>query len=103
MPSSVKGERQLAALGVQAALDRGDRLVFAGPIYTLRKDPEAKVRLVFLRDEEKRIAVGYARLEGNDWYPVEHEPFTMRAFGYYERRLKRIGDRVDPKDRQTDW
>jgi hypothetical protein len=103
MPSSVKGDRQLAALGVQAAVVRGERLVLTGPIYTLRKDPETKVRLVFLRDDEKRIAVGYARLEGSEWCAVEHEPFTMRAFGYYERRLKRIGDRVDAKDRQTDW
>jgi len=102
MPTSVKGERLLASLGVQAALDQGDELVFSGPTYELRKEPGVHVRLVFLRDEG-RIAVGYARCDGKDWSPVEHEPFSMRALGYYERRLKRIGDRVDARVRQADW
>jgi hypothetical protein len=103
MASSVKGDRLLSSLGVLPALDRGDALAFSGPIYELRKEPGIQVRLVFLRDDENRVAVGYARREGNDWEAVEHEPFTMRALGYYERRLKRIGDRVDPRDRKTDW
>jgi hypothetical protein len=103
MPSSVKGERLLAGLGVQAALDRGEPLVLTGPTYELRKEPETHVRLAFLRDDEGRIAVGYARLEGVEWKLVEHEPFTMRALGYYERRLKRLGDRTDTKDRRADW
>lgn len=93
----------LAALGVQAALDAGDELVFTGPVYELRKEPGIHVRLVFLRDEEKRIAVGYARREDKDWTPVEYEPFSMRALGYYERRLKRIGDRSERKDRERHW
>ena len=102
MPSSVKGERLLASLGIQAALDQGDELVFSGPLYELRKEPGVQVRLVFLRDDENRIAVGYAQRDQDEWRPVEHEPFTMRALGYYERRLKRIGDRVDTRDRQPD-
>jgi hypothetical protein len=103
VPSSVKGERLLDELGVRAALADGDALVLRGPVYELRKQPAVRVQLAFLLDDERRIAVGYARREEDDWEVVEHEPFSMRALGYYERRLKRIGDRVDPKERELPW
>ncbi len=103
MASSVKGERMLDELGVRAALKEGDTLVLRGPIYELRKQPGVRVQLAFLLDDEQRISVGYAQRADDDWEVVEHEPFTMRALGYYERRLKRIGDFVYPEDRDPHW
>lgn len=103
MGSSVKGERMLDEFGVRKALAEGDTLVLRGPVYELRKQPAVHVQLAFLLDDEKRISVGYARREDGDWEVVEHEPFSMRALGYYERRLKRIGDRFYPEDREPPW
>jgi len=95
MQISIKSQRLLQQLGVMQALARGDTLVLVGPTYTLRKEPLRRVRLAFLRDEADRLCVGYAVAETGGWEPVESEPFSLRAFGYYERRLKRIGDRID--------
>ena len=101
MASSVKGERMLDELGVRRALAEGDTLVLRGAVYELRKQPAVRVQLAFLLDDERRISVGYARREeDDDWEVVEHEPFSMRALGYYQRRLKRIGDRIDPEERE---
>ena len=94
MQDSVKSQRLLQRLGVPAALERGETLVLVGPIYELRKQPAHFVQLAFVRDEEARLCVGYATRDGDTWELTEAEPFTMRALGYYERRLKRIGDFV---------
>ena len=91
---SVKSERILQQLGVTKAFERGETLVFVGPTYELRKEPGVRVRLVFLHDDESRLCVGYARDDGGEWQPVDSEPFSLRALGYYERRLKGIGDFV---------
>ena len=92
---SVKAQRLLDKLGVPAAFARGETLVLVGPTYELVKDPGIHVRLAFLRDDEGRLCVGYASDDGGAWQPVESEPFSMRALGYYERRVKRIGDFVE--------
>jgi hypothetical protein len=94
MLRSVKSQRILQQLGVLKAFERGETLVLIGPTYELRKDPGINVRLAFLHDDEGRLCVGYASDNGGAWQPVESEPFSMRALGYYERRLKRIGEFV---------
>ena len=91
---SAKSERLLKQLGVAKAFERGETLVLVGPTYELRKNPGVRVRLAFLHDDEGRLCVGYASDDGGDWQPVESEPFSRRAHGYYERRLKRIGELV---------
>ena len=53
----------------------------------------------FLRDEHASLCVGYASDDSGEWATVEAEPFSMRALGYYERRLKRIGEPVDTRPR----
>jgi len=90
MERSVKAERVLQRFGVMRALDRGERLVLVGPTYELRKNPGIKVRMTFLRDRDGQLCIGYANDE-DGWQPVEYEPFSLRALGYYQRRLKRIG------------
>jgi len=92
--SSVRGERTLQALGILKAFDRGDTRLLVGATYALRKEPETELRLLFeLQDGE--VWVGYARrAEGGDWQSVETEPYSLRSYGYWERRLKRIGDFV---------
>ena len=91
---SAKSERLLKQLGVAKAFERGETLVLVGPTYELRKNSGIRVRLAFLHDDEGRLCVGYASDDGGDWQPVESEPFSRRAHGYYERRLKRIGELV---------
>lgn len=91
---STKSARILRQLGVTKAFEHGETVVLVGPTYELRKDPGIKVRLAFLHDDEGRVCVGYARDDGGDWQLVESEPFSQRGLGYYERRLKRIGDFV---------
>ncbi len=96
MPSfSVKSQRLLKQLGVPAAFERGERLVLIGPTYVLRKNAEVRVRLVFLRDADQQLCVGYASDETGSWQPVDVEPFSIRALGYYQRRLKRVGERLE--------
>jgi hypothetical protein len=100
---SVKSERILKQLGVAKAFARGATLVLVGPTYELRKDPGTCVRLAFLHDGEGRLCVGYASNDGGEWQAIESEPFSMRALGYYERRLKRLGEFVaegGTRDRQ---
>lgn len=101
MQHSVKSERLLKQLGVLEALAPGHRLVVVGPTYELRDDPGIRARMVFLRDDERRLCVGYASDDAGDWAVVEHEPYSLRAFGYYERRLKRIGDFVESAPAET--
>ena len=96
---SVKSQRFLDKLGVPAAFARGETLVLAGPTYELVKDPAIHVRLAFLRDDDGRLCVGYASDKGGGWRAVESEPFSMRALGYYERRVKRIGALVEADSR----
>lgn len=93
--SSLKSQRLLRQFGVPDAFARGESRVLAGPVYELRRDPGIRVRLLFLRDEDGALCVGYASDAEGDWQPVEFEPFSQRALGYYERRLKRIGDWVE--------
>ena len=95
---SAKSERILQQLGVAKAFERGDTLVLVGPTYELRKESGIRVRLAFLHDDEGRLCVGYASDDGGEWHPVESEPFSRRALGYYERRLKRIGEFVAARD-----
>jgi hypothetical protein len=94
LPFSSKSARLLQQLGVPTAFERGETLVLVGPTYELRKEPGIRVRLAFLHDDENRLCVGYASNDGDEWQAVDSEPFSMRALGYYERRLKRIGDFV---------
>ena len=94
LPLSSKSERLLQQLGVPKAFERGETLVLVGSTYELRKEPGIRVRLAFLHDDENRLCVGYASTDGGEWRAVDSEPFSMRALGYYERRLKRIGDFV---------
>jgi hypothetical protein len=96
---SVKSQRILRDLGVPRAFERGEQLVLVGPTYELRKDPGIKVRLAFLHDADGKLCVGYAD-DGDGWQAVEFEPFSLRALGYYERRLKRIGDFVANEPRR---
>lgn len=91
--TSVRAQRLLQDLGVTRAFGRGDRFLLVGPVYTLRAQPETRVRMVFARDGKDGIAIGYAAAdETRGWRIVESEPYTMRSYGYYQRRLKRIGD-----------
>lgn len=92
MDGSVKSDKLLRRLGVLDALAQGHRVAYVGPFYELRREPGIFVRMIFHRDDEQRLCIGYARYEDADWALVESEPFSMRAFGYYDRRLKRIGD-----------
>jgi hypothetical protein len=94
MQHSVKSERLLKQLGVLEAIDGGHRFVVVGPTYELRDDPGIRARMAFLRDDEGRLCVGYATRDAEEWEVAAHEPYSLRAFGYYERRLKRIGDFV---------
>jgi len=97
---SAKSERILKQLGVAKAFERGETLVLIGPTYELRKDAGIKVRLAFLHDDEGRLCVGYASDDGGERQPLESEPFSLRALGYYERRLKRIGEFVADGDKR---
>lgn len=95
MESSVRARRVLEDLGVLSAFAKGDRYLLVGPVYALRRDPDTRVRMLFARGDDKEICVGYASSTGNAWAEAESEPYTMRSFGYYQRRLKRIGDWVE--------
>jgi hypothetical protein len=92
---SAKAQHILKQLGVPDALARGETLVLVGPTYELRKESGRRVRLAFLHDDDGRLCVGYAAADHDTWHVVEAEPFSMRALGYYERRLKRIGDFIE--------
>ena len=100
MAVSVKADRILQRLGVLKALARGDTLVLVGRTYELLREAGSHVRLAFLCDDEGRLCVGYAREDAGEWSCVDSEPFSLRAFGYYERRLKRIGKVADPTPRR---
>ena len=97
MSISVKMQRFLDKLGIAKAFARGETLVLAGPTYELVKDPGIHVRLAFVHDDDGRLCVGYASNDSGAWEAVESEVFSMRALGYYERRLKRIGAFVATK------
>ncbi len=98
---SVKSQRVLDKLGVTTALARGESLVMVGPTYELLKEPGTHVRLAFTRDADGRLSVGYASNATGEWCSAESEIFSLRALGYYERRLKRIGEFVEPSTRRT--
>jgi hypothetical protein len=101
--NSALGRQRLVELGDIAELDDGEPLVLRGPVYELRKEPGVQVQLAFLRDDQKRILVGYARREDGEWIAADYEVYSLRALGYWERRLKRIGERVEQKDRTARW
>jgi len=92
---SVKLQRLLKHLGALSPLERGEQLVLVGPTYELRKDPGVHVRLAFLHDADARLCVGYADDGEGEWRAAEFEPLSWRAYGYYQRRLKRIGEVVE--------
>lgn len=93
MSTSVRADRILRDLGVRRALERGDRYFLVGPLYALRTDHDTEIRLVFRGTSPRDVDVGYARRQqGAGWIISECEPYTMRSLGYYQRRLKRIGD-----------
>ena len=94
MESSVRAQRLLRDLGVERAFGRGDRYLLVGPVYELRREPEIRVRLAFERDDDD-VRVGYAQSRGSGWEMVESEAYGLRSYGYYERRLKRIGNWVE--------
>jgi hypothetical protein len=91
---SIKSDKLLQKLGVVQAFAHGDAIAHVGPVYELRKQPGSYVQLIFTHDDEKRICVGYAQHEGESWNIAECEPYSMRSLGYWERRLKRIGQYV---------
>ncbi len=93
-PLTVKSQRLLEQLGVAKAFQQGGKRVLTGPVYELRKDPGIQVRLLFEKEDEA-LNLGYAAWDGAQWEVVESEPFSFRALGYYERRLKRLGDFVE--------
>ncbi len=93
----LKAQRLLDQLGAGSAFKRGARRVAVGPVYELRKEPGILARLVFEK-EEGVLNVGYATLDGDTWEVSEIEPFSLRSLGYYERRLKRLGDFAENRD-----
>lgn len=93
MESSVRARRVLVDLGVEGAFAKGDRFLLVGPVYTLRRDADTRVRMVFARGEKRgEVLVGYVSAGAGAWAVAELEPYTLRSYGYYQRRLKRIGD-----------
>lgn len=95
---SVKTTRLLERLGVEKKLDSGKQLVEIEPTFVLSDGRSA--RLAFERNEEGELCVGYAIERDGRWEMLEAERFSVRALGYYERRLKRIGEREQLED---DW
>lgn len=96
---SVKATRLLARLGVEHELDAGKSLVTVEPTYLLSDGRSA--RLAFERNEEQQLCVGYAVDSDGKWEMQEAERFSLRTLGYYQRRLKRIGERERPAGQ--DW
>ena len=88
---SAKSDKMLRDLGVEKSLARGDAVVAVEPEYRLLRSREL-ARLAFHRDEEGRLCVGYAIRRDGQWSIEESEPYSMRAWGYYGRRLKRLGE-----------
>ena len=97
---SVKATRLLARLGVEDELDAGENLVTVEPTFLLFDGRSA--RLAFERDAERQLCVGYAIDKDGTWEMHEAEPFSMRTLGYYQRRLRRIGER-EPRPGEEDW
>jgi len=88
---TVKSQRILDQFGVTIPLRQGAKTVLTGPLYELRKEPGVLARLAFHK-EDAVIFVGYATSDGVEWEIADSEPFSFRALGYYERRLRRHGD-----------
>ena len=89
---SAKASQALRRLGVLAALEHAPDGALFGPVYDLRAAPGVRARLMFRRDADGVLEVGYATTDGDGpWQAADLEPFSLRALGYYERRLKRIG------------
>ena len=98
---TTKLQRRLKQLGALSALERGEQLVLIGPTYELRKEPGVHVRLAFLHDADARLCVGYADDGEGEWRAAEFEPLSWRAYAFYQRRLKRIGEVVEDDTRRT--
>lgn len=90
---SRKSIRALGQDGVLDALGEGGNLAVTGPVARLGSSGPF-VRLAFCVDSEHRLTVGYAVGEGMDgpWNRVggEFEPFTLRAYGYFRRYIRRL-------------
>jgi hypothetical protein len=89
---SRKSIRLLEKDGVLDTLAEGGELAVTGPAVLLGASGTLG-RLAFSIEPENRLHVGYAvaeRAEG-PWRRAggEFEPFSMRAYGYYVRYLKR--------------
>ncbi len=92
---SVKSLRLLERWGVERELDAGAAVVVVGPVYLLGDGTPA--RLAFLRDESRRTCVGYAVERGGQWVVEQCDFYSARTLGYYQRRLKRIGELEEPR------
>ena len=91
---SAKSRRVIEQWGVERALAQGATVVPVGWVYRLPDGSAA--RLVFLRDETKRLCVGYAIEHDGQWVVQQADPYAARTLGYYRRRLKRIGEGEAP-------
>lgn len=80
----------MRALRVRERLDAGEAVVVAGPAYALRDSADAVAALAFVLDGDT-LCVGYAVQGSSGWQVVEHEPYSLRALGYWQRWLKRHG------------
>ena len=79
--------------GVLDALGGSEDLAVTGPVGRLgMSGPFA--RLAFCIDDEHRLSVGYAIGDGTNgpWRRTggEFEPFTLRAYGYFRRYIRRL-------------
>lgn len=91
---SVKSDRVLRELEVARLLEEGRGLALVGPEYRVLRGGEL-VRLAFHRGPDGELRVGYAVRREQGWAIEDSEPYSMRAWAYWKRRLKRIGERDD--------
>ncbi|MCX8073927.1 MAG: hypothetical protein N3C12_16045 [Candidatus Binatia bacterium] len=98
---SVKSDRTLSQLGVVARLASGEQVVAVGTWYQLREQDRV-VSLAFTLDGDE-LCVGYAAQQGERWQPVEMEPYSLRALGYWQRWLKRHGIAVRKVGCRRPW
>jgi len=89
---SAKSDRLLRDLDVERLLEEGRGLALLEPEYRVLRTGEL-ARLAFHRDADGTLCVGIAVEREQGWSVEESEPYTMRALGYWKRRLKRIGER----------
>ena len=88
---SVKSERLLERWGVERLLADGAAVAAVGPAYDLRDGDRA--RLAFARGSDGELCIGVAIERDGRWTMEEGEPYSARTLGYYQRWLKRHGER----------